>query len=290
MNPYRVLGLSKDDSIETIRKRYIELALKWHPDKNPNNKDEANRKFSEINEAYETLTACSEDINFNFFGKPETGFVSNNILIDVNVTLEGLYCGTECYIEYNRRFIDESKNNDFCGKCNGYGYTTISDKMSNLVFVNRTLECDNCRGTGFLGVLRVAQQDMNIVIPPNTPDDEKLIFKGKGHQSLDGNYGDLIVQLVNYKHKVFDRDSEGNLSMNLRISFREALLGLERKITHLDNKVIKVRVPGPIRISKVVRLNGKGMTPNNWMDIHIQFDMPKKLSREQRDTLAKVFN
>ena len=36
--------------------RYRRLALKWHPDKNPNNKEEADRKFKEISEAYDVLS------------------------------------------------------------------------------------------------------------------------------------------------------------------------------------------------------------------------------------------
>lgn len=47
--------------------RYKKLALKWHPDKNPDNLEEANRKFREISEAYEVLSdgeliICFHDI------------------------------------------------------------------------------------------------------------------------------------------------------------------------------------------------------------------------------------
>ncbi|NWV32953.1 DNJB8 protein, partial [Grantiella picta] len=53
---YRVLGLRKNASQDDIKKSYHKLALKWHPDKNPKNKDEAEKRFKEIVEAYETLS------------------------------------------------------------------------------------------------------------------------------------------------------------------------------------------------------------------------------------------
>jgi len=53
---YRILGISKSASDDEIRKAYRKLAIKWHPDKNPDNQAEATEKFKSIAEAYEVLS------------------------------------------------------------------------------------------------------------------------------------------------------------------------------------------------------------------------------------------
>ena len=56
MDYYKILGIQKNASDEDIKKAYRKLAVKWHPDKNPDNKDAAEEKFKEISEAYGVLS------------------------------------------------------------------------------------------------------------------------------------------------------------------------------------------------------------------------------------------
>lgn len=52
---YGILEVNRNATDEDVKKSYRKLAMKWHPDKNPNNKQEAEAKFKEISEAYEVI-------------------------------------------------------------------------------------------------------------------------------------------------------------------------------------------------------------------------------------------
>ncbi|CAG9861921.1 unnamed protein product [Phyllotreta striolata] len=72
---YKVLKVQKNATSEEIKKAYRQLALKWHPDKNPDNKEEATKKFREISEAYEILSDSKKRKSYDKYGtaKPMTG-------------------------------------------------------------------------------------------------------------------------------------------------------------------------------------------------------------------------
>ena len=74
---YEVLGLQKGASEEEIKKAFRKMAMKYHPDRNPDNK-EAEEKFKEANEAYSVLSDPDQKSKYDRFGHagvdPNAGF------------------------------------------------------------------------------------------------------------------------------------------------------------------------------------------------------------------------
>ena len=65
---YDILGISKNATVNDIKKSYRKLAIKFHPDKNPGN-SEAEEKFKQISEAYEVLSDPKKREIYDKFGK-----------------------------------------------------------------------------------------------------------------------------------------------------------------------------------------------------------------------------
>ena len=64
---YDILGVDKNSDAQAIKKAYRKLAMKYHPDRNPDNK-EAEEKFKEVNEAYEVLSDENKRRTYDQFG------------------------------------------------------------------------------------------------------------------------------------------------------------------------------------------------------------------------------
>lgn len=71
MNYYEILGVNQNSDIRDIKKAYRKLALKWHPDKNQENKTVATNKFKQITEAYDTLSDETKKRNYDMFGSSD---------------------------------------------------------------------------------------------------------------------------------------------------------------------------------------------------------------------------
>ena len=69
---YEILGVDKSSSSDEIKKSYRKIAMKYHPDKNPNDK-EAEKKFKEAAEAYSILSDPTKKNQYDQFGHAGVG-------------------------------------------------------------------------------------------------------------------------------------------------------------------------------------------------------------------------
>ncbi|KAK2370672.1 dnaJ protein subfamily B member [Trifolium repens] len=66
---YKLLQVDRNANDDDLKKAYRKLAMKWHPDKNPNNKKEAEAKFKQISEAYDVLSDSQKRAIYDQFGE-----------------------------------------------------------------------------------------------------------------------------------------------------------------------------------------------------------------------------
>ena len=167
---YDILGVPKSASENDIKKSYKKLAKKWHPDKNPNNKEEASETFKKIAEAYEILSDEKKRSVYDEHGKegldqngmgvnPEDLLSKLNEMFGNGMDMSGMgfpgmsFPGmrnepgvqpVKCVVELSLKEIFTGKNikkeiqrSSACQKCNGTGY---KDKKLH--------DCDKCKGRG----------------------------------------------------------------------------------------------------------------------------------------------
>ena len=71
---YELLGVSTDASDSEIKKAYRKLAMKYHPDKNPDN-EEAEKKFKEVSQAYAVLSDAEKRANYDRYGTADLSLI-----------------------------------------------------------------------------------------------------------------------------------------------------------------------------------------------------------------------
>jgi len=138
---YDRLGVKPDASESEIKKAFYKMAQKWHPDKNPDKKEEAEEKFKEINEAYEVLADKQKREIYDKFGKEglsESGFHAS----DPFDFFSSFFGGGGGRGHSGPRKTKDIHHPLYIGLADLYkGYTK---KMR----VSRNVICDSCKGTG----------------------------------------------------------------------------------------------------------------------------------------------
>lgn len=112
-----------------------------------------------------------------------------------------------------------------------------------------------------------------------------------GEEKADSTPGNLIFLVQEIPHQTFRRE-RNDLHATIHITLKEALLGFEREIKHLDDRVIKVKKDGVIQPSDIIKVRGEGMPIHQSSekgDLFVKIDIifPYDLSPNQREGKLK---
>lgn len=282
---YEILGVSKNASDDEIKKAYRKLAFKYHPDKNPGDK-EAEAKFKEATEANEVLSDKQKRARYDQFGHAGVGGNSNN-------------GGGNPFSGGSYSFNGQNFNFDFGGDGN------IDDIFSTL-FGFGGGRVQRRRGADYRTVLTVSFEEsifgttkavqvdgkeINLKIPAGIDDGQSIRLRGHGGPAPDssGEAGDLLVQIRVRPHKTLTREGYIILSEQ-HISMIDAALGCEVEIETIDGK-ITMKVPAGTQSSTPFKLSGHGVPMRGEERgphiVNIIVDTPTNLSKKQKELLEE---
>jgi len=256
---YKILGVSRDASDAEIKKAYRKLAREFHPDRNPNNKVEAENKFKKINEAHEVLSDHDKRAQYDRLGhiphgsefKPPPGF-------DFNVN-DGNF-GNLFEMLFNSQNPGASRRAGF-SPFDNFNFQQANQEIKGddiTSSIQLTLE-EAFGGTNKrLNLGGTARGSLDVKIPAGVHEGSKIRLSGKGNPPPlgHGRNGDLYLVVKLAKHEQFTLNGD-NIESQLSISVTDAVFGATKSVQTLSGQ-IDLKVPAGIQSGQKMRLSGQG--------------------------------
>lgn len=291
---YEVLGVSKNASDDEIKKAYRKLAVKYHPDKNPGDK-EAEAKFKEINEAHDVLADKQKRARYDQFGHAGVGGAGGNPFSGGGAS-GNPFGGFDFNGQtFNFDFGGGGGLDDILGSLFGFGNAGTrrprrgADYQASVVL---TFE------EAIFGTTKTVEMnggELKVKIPAGIDDGMSIRLRGKGGKAptKDGEDGDLYVRVKVKPHKHLTREGAIILSEE-KIDMVDAALGCEIEVETVDGTVT-MKVPAGTQSGTPFKLSGHGVPFRVDGDrgphiVTVVVETPRNLTKKQKDLLEEFRN
>jgi DnaJ-class molecular chaperone len=252
-DPYQILGVTPSATQADIKKAYLKLAKKLHPDLNPGDKH-AEERFKEVSAANDLLGDSEKRRRFDAGEIDETG-------------------AEKPQHKYYRDYAAETADNPYEAR-SGYANFSGDDDIFTEIFKRRAHEARNARGHNLNYQLAIDFLDavngstkhlrlpdggaLEVKIPPGIEAGQILRLRGKGAPSPgEGSAGDALVEITIRPHLYFTREGD-NIHLDLPITIMEAALGAEVRAPTPSGSVM-LKVPKGSNSGTLLRLKGRGV-------------------------------
>jgi curved DNA-binding protein len=293
---YKTLGVERNAGEDDIRKAYRKLAMQYHPDRNPNDK-QAEERFKEINEAYQVLSDSQKRAHYDRLGSDYSNWQRRGAPGDfnwgdyvsgypggatrVNVEdFEDLFGGAGGFSDFFRTIFGRGAE----GMGTGPRTRVRQQPQGYQQELEITLE------EAYQGTTRLLQTDgkqKQVRIPAGVRTGSKVRVPGVGPNGLD------LYLIVEVKEDPRFERRGNDLHTTATVDVFAALLGGEADVETLGGKV-KLNIPAGTQAEQVFRLAGRGMpsvknaSEKGDLYVRLKVQIPKYLSPKQRELLEEA--
>lgn len=271
---YAILDCARSATDEELKKTYRRQALRWHPDRNPDD-PEALRRFKEVAYAYQILSDPVKRLQYDRFGRVFTDGRSQGPFgsadeIDLGEVVSGMFRDL-----FGRRKTKGPDPRDL-----RYTVTISLEEAARGVTKQVVFSRNKADGT------RV-EEKLAVKVPRGVDTGQRLKVAGKGFAGARGT-GDLFV-VVNVADHPFFKRRGADVFCNVPVSYGQIVLGAELDVPTLLDPTI-VRLPPGCQPGTVLTLRERGLPRvkgggRGDQFVTIVLDIPTDLSSEQKDRL-----
>ena len=311
---YEVLGVKKTSNEDEIKKAYRKLAMKYHPDRNPGNK-QAEERFKDISEAYAVLSDKQKRAQYDQFGPSGfsqrysqedifRGFDISDLFKDLGFSQNDVFSrifggggGRRAKAQYGDLFGGRGgQTYDFGGaypgEGPGAGPMTGKGQDVEMELPLTFLEA----ATGGEKKIRYNRgnrvEEVTVKIPAGIESGKKLRLSGKGGGGMQGMPpGDLYLKVNVAEHPTFKRDGS-DITVEKEIKLSEALLGTTAEVPTLEGPK-HIKIPAGTQSHSRIRLKGFGLPRLQGVGkgdefVRILVKTPKTLSERQKKLVEEL--
>lgn len=230
MDYYTTLGVTKDATQDDIKKAYRKLAMQYHPDKNPGDKESEN-KFKNISSAYEILSDPTKRAAYDS-PKQQPNFHYNNQPFDLNDIFSQVFGHNSQPYHHQTQAVYRTRVS--VSLVDAYTGTTQMLQMTS----------------------NVGTKVINVTVPKGVKTGDQVRY-----DNIIDN-AKLILEFVVLADLRFDRQGD-DLYMNLPISVLDLITGTKAKINTISGKILEVTINAKTQPTQQIRIPGYGMPLQN---------------------------
>lgn len=315
---YKILGVGKNATDAEIKKAFKSMARKYHPDMHPEaEKAKMTEKFKDINEAYTVLSDKQKRAIYDQVG--QEGYQNYSRGGGASGARTGRSYGGNPYQQYQQysygdggasygfgggqgaQFSGGFGGGDFSdffqsifgggfggmggGFAQNFGRGAAAGQQSGDVEAELALNLEDAHRGGNMQMTLPNGRTVTVKLPAGVGPDKKIKLKGMGNPTRRGN-GDLYLVVKIRPHAMYRLEGE-DLHVPVTIMPWTAALGGTIFVPTLDGPV-KVKVPAGTHNGKMLKLSGKGLSAKGSLYVTLTIDVPRTLTREQKDLFSKL--